>query len=180
MDLLVKSVRLTKMRIKLLPFLNGSRSNSGFTLIELVIVIGIVTLLFGFMAISLVNNKQITSINSVRDTLISDMASQQTKAMNGSGGAVGTSYGIYFLSNKYVLFKGDSYNPQDTSNFEVEMDSNIAFANVGFASSAVLFASGSGEVVGFQNGQNTVGIQDTNGNKTETITINKYGVVTND
>lgn len=180
MDLLVRLARLTKMRIKFLPFLNGFRSNSGFTLIELIIVMGIISMLFGFMAINLVNNKQIASVNSVRDALISDMASQQTKAMNGSGGAAGVSYGIYFLSNEYVLFKGNSYNPSDTSNFEVNMASNIAFANVGFANSTLLFASGSGEIVGFQSGQNTLDIQDINGNKTETITLNKYGVITND
>lgn len=167
------------MRNKLLLFLNKFRSNSGFTLIELTIVIGIITLLFGFISISLVNNKQITSISSVRDTLTSDMASQQTKAMNGSGGAAGVSYGIYFLSNQYVLFKGNSYNPLDTSNFEVEMDSNIIFANVRLANSTLLFASGSGEVVGFQDGLNTLDIEDANGSNTKTITINKYGVVTN-
>ena len=152
---------------------------SGFTLIELIIVIGISLLLFGFMTINLVGNQKIVSVNSVRDGLVSDLTSQQTKAMGGAGGAAGTSFGIYFLSDKYILFQGASYSPEDTSNFSVNLDSGNIFTSISFPASSIIFASGSGQIIGFQNGQNTIEIGDSQGTR-RTVTINRYGVVIGD
>lgn len=153
-------------------------NQSGFTLVELVIVMGILLMLFGFMSFNLVRVQRTTSVNSTADTLVSDMASQQTKAMLGAGSLSGYSYGIYFQSDKYTLFQGTIYSPSDPNNFTVSLDSGITFTNVTFPSSSVVFSSGTGEVNGFSNGQNTVTIQDSQGAKTKTITVNRYGVVT--
>ncbi len=152
----------------------------GFTLIELVVVMGILLMLFGFASFSLVNVQRKTSVSSTADNLVSDMATQQTKAMLGAGSSGGDSYGIYFQSDKYTLFKGTTYSASDPNNFTVSLDLGITFSNITFPASLLIFSSATGEINGFSAGQNTVTLHDTQGTKTETITVNRYGVVTSE
>jgi prepilin-type N-terminal cleavage/methylation domain-containing protein len=155
-------------------------NQSGFTLIETIVVVGIVLILFGFVGFNLIGVQRTTSINSTADVLLSDLSSQQTKAMMGAGAgaSIGSSYGIYFRSNGYVLFKGTTYPASDPNNFIVSLDEGIAFTNITFPSSSIVFSAGSGTISGFLNNQNTIDIRDTQGVKTKTITVNRYGVVT--
>jgi prepilin-type N-terminal cleavage/methylation domain-containing protein len=153
-------------------------NQSGLTLIELVVVMGIILMLFGFTSFSVINTQRTVSVNGIADVLVSDLSSQQNKAMQGFGNSSGTSYGIYFEANKYTLFKGSTYSPTDLANFTVNLDKGISFANITFQGNSVVFNPVTGEVNGFSNGNNSIKILDTNGNKSVTITINRYGVVT--
>ncbi|HYM65488.1 MAG TPA: type II secretion system protein [Candidatus Sulfotelmatobacter sp.] len=156
------------------------KENRGFTLIELVVVMGILIMLFSFASFNFVGVQRKTSINSFADDLVSDIASQQTKAMVGVGTSSGDNYGIYFQSDKYILFKGTSYSANDPNNFTVSLDSGSSFSSVTFPGSSIIFSSISGELNGFSQGQNTVTIKDLQSLKTETITVNRYGVVTSE
>lgn len=153
-------------------------NQSGFTLIELVVVMGIIFLLFGFTSFNVLSTQRTVSVNGASDTLVSDFSSEQNKAMQGFGNSSGTSYGIYFESNKYTLFKGSTYSSTDLANFTVDLGEGLSFTNITFPGNSVVFNPVTGEVNGFSNGNNTIKILDTNGNKSVTITINKYGVVT--
>nr|MBI5455687.1 type II secretion system protein [Candidatus Levybacteria bacterium] len=150
----------------------------GFTLIELVVVMGILLMLFGFMSFNLVGVQRKTSLDSTVENLVSDMATQQTKAMLGVGSSAGDSYGIYFQSDKYTLFKGTTYSASDPTNFIISLDSGITFSNINLPASSLIFSNRTGEISGFLAGQDTITIQDAQGVKTEKITVNRYGVVT--
>ena len=149
----------------------------GFSLIELILVIGIGLTLFGFVGLNLVNGQRIASVNSSGDSLISDTSSQQTKAMQGAGDTSGINYGIYFLEDRYILFKGSAYSGSDPDNYTVMLDEGTVFINITFPNSSVVYEGRSGEVIGFTNGNNTLQIKDDQGSKLNTITINRYGVV---
>jgi type II secretory pathway pseudopilin PulG len=154
-------------------------SERGFTLVELGIVFGIIALLFGFVTLNLGNVQKVTSINSVIDTLVSDMKSQQTKAMAGAGGSgAGESYGIYFQSDRYILFTGTTYSSTNSSNFIIVLGGNIEFVSSTFADNSLVFLRQSGELSGFTDGMNTIAIQNIQGLNKKTITVNRYGVVT--
>lgn len=153
-------------------------SEKGFTLIELIIVLGITLLILGFITINLANFQQKTSVNTTVDTLISDMKNQQAKAMAGAGSGSGNSYGIYFQPDRYILFTGSSYSSTNSSNFTVRLDATISFTNITLPSNVLVFLRQSGEINGFTNGSNTITVKDTQGSNKQTITINKYGVVT--
>lgn len=151
----------------------------GFTLIELVIIMGILLLLFGFVMVNLLQEENIVSVNASVDILISDISSQQTKAMAGKSDGVssGNGYGIYFESDRYTLFKGNTFSATDSANFTVILEENIVFSNVAFPNDIVVFSALSGEVNGFSDGNNTITIANVQGQEIKTITLNRYGVV---
>lgn len=157
----------------------SSTKQKGFTFIELIIVMGIILLLFGFVMVNLLQEQHVVSVNSSVDILMSDISSQQTKAMLGKsdGATSGNSYGIYFESDRYTLFKGNSFSATDPANFIVMLDENTVFNSVTFPNNIVVFSALSGEVTGFIDGNNTISIINTQGTETKTITINRYGAV---
>jgi prepilin-type N-terminal cleavage/methylation domain-containing protein len=152
-------------------------NQSGFTFIELILVMGITATLFGFVTLNLVGTQNNTSVNSADSVLISDMAGQQTKAMMGTGASSGTNYGIYFQEDKYILFEGSSYSSTDPKNFTITLDKGLNITNIRFPNSILVFSARSGAVVGFVSGSNSVTIQDVSGLKVNTIAVNRYGVV---
>ncbi len=158
--------------------LKNEKRQSGYTLIELVIVMGIIVLLFGFTTINLGGVTRVTSVNETVDMLIADIRSQQTKAMTGSGdGTSGSSYGIYFQTDQYTLFRGTTYSSQNSTNFTVELDQNLNFVNDTFPNSTLIFLQSSGEISGYSAVNSTITIENTAGNEQKTIRVNQLGTV---
>lgn len=144
----------------------------GFTLVELLIAIGIATILLTTTTINLVRVQNSTSLGAVEDSLISAFKSQQMKAMSGSSG--GGSFGIHFTSsNSYILFKAP-YSALDPANFTITLDEPIIVSS-SYPGSEVIFSSINGET----GSSNTITIQNTAGGQQQTITVNKLGTVTN-
>ena len=154
-------------------------TQKGFTLVELIIIMGIFSFLLGFITINLINARKQASINATITTLTSDVKQQQVKSMLGdnSGTVSNNGYGIYFEPNQYTLFKGSSHSPSDNLNLVIELD-GLEFSNVSFSGSKIVFLPGSGEVEGFIDGSNTITIRNIQSNEEKIITINRYGVVT--
>lgn len=130
--------------------------NRGFTIIELMVSIGILAILFALTTINLGRLPSATSQGATIDTLMADMRSQQTLAMAGN-----TSAGIHFDSTSYTLIP---------SNFVVNLDPGFTFTSISFTNGNLNFAAGSGETTA---GSFTI----TNGqiNQTQVVNINKYG-----
>lgn len=146
----------------------------GFTLIEIILVMSILFILFGFTTLSFVKQQNSVSVQSITDSLVSDINSAQNKAMLGDSNA---SYGIYFQPDRYVLFAGSSYSQNNPSNFIVNIDPGYQISNVTFSNNTVIFASGSGEVNGYALGSDSLKIQNANGSSSRTIKLNRYGVI---
>lgn len=143
----------------------------GFTYIETLIVMGVISILFGFVIINMRGVQQKASLDSTVSTLVSDISTQQIKAMSDAN-----KYGVYFEEGKYILFKGDSFSPLDTTNFTVMLDSSIRLSDIKLPNSTILFFQGRGEVMGYDNNNNSITITTDDG-KIETLSINKYGVL---
>lgn len=156
-----------------------SAQQKGFTLPELLITMGIIAILFGFVVVNLVQLQRQSYLTTTVDTLVSDLYSQQNKAMVGDteGSGIISPHGVYFESNQYVLFRGSPYNPLDTSNFPVNLDSSLTFSSITFPSSSVIFSKGSGET-GLANGSNTVTLTDSTNGEQKILELNKYGAIT--
>ncbi len=156
------------------------QTSRGLTLIELLLVIGILSILFAIGIVSLTNIRVISGNSSASVVLISDLKTQQIKAMTGDteGRGVPDNYGVKILSNRYVLFHGLTYNPSDTSNFSVPVDNGYILSTT-FPNSTILFASESGQLVGFVPNQNTISLTSTPSGQVKTIQFNAYGTITN-
>jgi prepilin-type N-terminal cleavage/methylation domain-containing protein len=161
-------------------FLKKIRQQNGFTLIELMIVLGISATLFGLIIFDLVRFQNTNSQQSSSDSLVSDIRTQQFKAMFASteGRADTDDYGIYFYSDRYVLFHGSSFNPSDPSNFTVELPEDLEIQSTSFPDNTIIFEKISGEILGYIPGANSLVLRAIRVNRDFTITLNRYGVIT--
>ncbi len=148
---------------------------NGFTLIEILVVIAIFAIISGFATVNLLRLQTKTSVNTIAKTLVSDIKSQQIKAMMGTDNSA---EGIHFSSNSYTLFAGSSYNPADANNFTVTLDQNLIFSQDTFPGQNIIFSKVSGEVSGFANGQNSIVIVHSVSSQSASISINRLGAVT--
>lgn len=157
----------------------SKKSQNGFTLIEILLVIGILGLLFGIGLLSIGNIQVITQNNASSSVMVSDLKTQQIKAMVGDteGRGVPDNYGIKILSDQYILFHGMSYNPADTANFSIPITSGYTLSST-FPNTTILFASNSGELVNFIEDQDSITLTHTPSGKQQIIRLNKYGTIT--
>ncbi len=148
----------------------------GFTLVEIIITVGVLTALLTLTSISLLSSRKRTSLNSSVTQVLVDLRQQQAKAMAGDTDGSGTisAYGIYFTTGSYTLFKGPAYSPSDPGNFTISLEPNQSFSS----DWTVVFNSGSGEIAGFTPGNNTLTLTDSLENISKTFTLNRYGVIT--
>lgn len=152
-------------------------SKSGFTLVEVLIVMGIILILFSITSLNLSNTVPKSSLNDAVQLLVANIKQQQLSALTGNteGQTNSSSYGIYFTSGKYTLFRGNSYNANDTSNYDVSLnDINTSFSGTG---SVIVFNKGSGEINNFLPTGNTIILTQINIQQSKNITINKYGII---
>ena len=173
------------LKIKILDFnknlkLKIKNSQGGFTITELMVVIGIITTLLGLTAINLLGSRNKASLASTIDPLVADIKQHQIKAMVGDteGQATAYSFGVRFETTRYILFRGTTYSSTDSANFTVDLDNSVNFENITFSTAQIVFAQGSGEINGFTSGSNTVKVRNIRSNDQKTITINRYGVIT--
>ncbi len=144
--------------------------NRAFTLIEMLVVVGIGVVILTTTTVLLLSGQRRVAKISAEVQVLSDIRSAQTKAMAGGG-----TQGVSFGSNAYTLFKGISYNANDTANFVINLDNNINLATA-FPGSEIVFLAVSGEINNYVNGSDTVSVVDATDNTNKVIRFNKYGV----
>lgn len=152
----------------------------GFTLIELILVMSIFMTLTAFATPSLLGGRSQVDINTTMSTVIADIKNQQLKSMIGDteGRAESDSYGVHFETNSYTLFHGSNYVEGDPSNAVIPLEGSTQFGTVSFPGRQVVFVRGSGEILGFVAGADSVSLFNPSNNQTRVIVLNQYGVVT--
>jgi prepilin-type N-terminal cleavage/methylation domain-containing protein len=150
---------------------------SGFSLVELTVVLGIVAILFSISALSFSNSAPKNTVVNAADLLMADFKQQQLYALTGAkiGQNSASNHGIYFANGKYTLFHGNSYNPADSGNLDVKYN-DINFSSTA-AGSVVIFIKNSGQIQNFQPSGNSIILTQVNTGDTKTIIFNKYGII---
>ena len=135
-------------------------SQSGFTLVEALVVMGILSMLGGLGLFLNLDTYRSLMFRSERDTLISAILKARSQSMNniciGAGCTDGKPHGVFITKGKYVIFQGQSYASRDTAIDEALYAQNDT---VGFTSPSyeIVFAQLSGSVatpidIGFNDG----------------------------
>ena len=88
----------------------------GFTLVELLIILAVITTLLGFVVVNLLGAQRRASIDTVVDTLVTDLKQQQFKSISGETSRGNGLYGIHVGNNYYTLFQGTTFSSSDPSN----------------------------------------------------------------
>ncbi|HWT55736.1 MAG TPA: type II secretion system protein [Candidatus Microsaccharimonas sp.] len=154
-----------------------THQQSGFTLVELLVVMTIILILFGLSTVALGQPQNTTSSLDTVDTLLNDLKTQQLAAMSGAVGSGSSQQaaGVYVQSNQYTLFTGSSYSAGDAYNYVFTAPNGVSFRTT-FPSGTVLFNKGDGSVSGFTAGSNTITVTTSAGSKV--ITITRFGAIT--
>ena len=159
--------------------LPGGKQRRGMVLIELVVVLALFGALVGMTSVNLLGAKNSATLSATVDTVVADLSSQQTKAMTQTTtGAGATPYGVRFESNRYILFHGGIYNASDNSNSIVPLDARTTFSVINLPNASILFASKSGEIIGYDPNAASVTVYQQNSLVSKTIHVNQYGIVT--
>ncbi|MCH7541190.1 prepilin-type N-terminal cleavage/methylation domain-containing protein [Patescibacteria group bacterium] len=163
----------------------GALDINGFTLIELVLVVALLGLALIISTVNLFRPLPKAQANSSASGILSQLRATQNKAMNTvvGTGTVASDYGIHFEANRYILFKGSTFDASDPVNFVIDTLTNILLTpNLPCASppsdcNNIVFEKISGEVVDFDGSTNSVCVTETSINKTVSLTVNFVGVV---
>lgn len=155
------------------------RNEEGFTFPEVIVILGIVAVLFGIVTVGLLRIQRSPQVRTTATILMTDIKSQQLKAMMGDTGGSGMRdlYGVAVEPSRYVLFAGNTYIPGSPTNAPVEIGPALV-ASTTIPGGTLLFAKGSGEIIGHIDGADTVTLTNIDNGQAVTLRVNEYGVVT--
>lgn len=136
--------------------------------------------LIGLISLNFLNIQNTGKQETITTLLVSDLKAQQLKTLTGDTEDQGSrsDFGIYFTPSGYIIFRGSSYSSGNPTNFTITLDTALTFSQIRFPSDSVIFSKGSGEVLGFTEGSNSITLTNTQNNISKTLTINRYGVIT--
>lgn len=153
-------------------------NQAGFTLVELLVVMGVFVTLFAVSTVALTGLIPKANVVTTHQTLLSDLKNQQLKAMVGdtNGSGDGSAYGIHLEPDRYILFVGPAYIPDSIENIEVLLAPGLLIQENTFPSSNIIFLQNSGEISGFDELNSSFKLVNSTGEE-HLIDINKLGVV---
>lgn len=149
-----------------------SKTKSGFTMVEIILVVTIMLSLFG-LAASYYNNSQIRADINIQSSNIAYYL--RLASSSASSGLNNENHGVHFDPTGYTIFEGDVYIENNASNFEIELPETMIIEpiNLNGGGSDVIFYKSNGETENY----GTISVTAPNINKTVTIQINQSGAI---
>ncbi len=147
----------------------------GFTLIEVIVVLTLITLIGGFGIYFGFNNFRADSFRSDRDIFVSALQHARSEAVanicHGDSSVCdgGNPFGVKILDDKFIIFEGATYDPDSELNVKLEANKAITHAGI----SEVIFEPLTGDVSSTGN----IILTDPTTGKTSTISINSEGQI---
>jgi len=112
---------------------NQPANNWGFSLIEILIVVSVLTILAGLMAPGFNFFKQQSTLDGATQEIIQTLRLAQNKTLASEGDS---NFGVYFETYKFVIFKGSVYSAASTTNEVHHLDSSLNISSLSFSGSA--------------------------------------------
>lgn len=119
-------------------------NNAGFTIIELLIVIGIISIMSGTAALSFLSIQSSNEREVTVQEIVSILRKNQSLAMSGEKQS---EFGVHFENDKYTEFEGVVYTAGADGNIEHPLTPGVSIQNINFPGvSEVSFARLTGKV----------------------------------
>lgn len=106
----------------------------GFSMMEVMIVIGLIVMSLGFGALFSQTSQVRANVNNEASALVAYLRLAQSDAVAGKGDQ---SHGIHLELNAYTIFEGESYNASDSNNFIIALPETITLENIVLAGGGV-------------------------------------------
>ena len=142
-----------------------------FSVIELLIVVGIATMVFSIVLFAFVNTKKDRSVKESADRLVSLLEEARSKTL---AGEQNSSFGVRIAQNRLTLFVGTSYAEQVSNKVVVLPSGVVATSTIIGGGSDIVFERLSGSVSAY--GTTTISLSDNSG-KNLSVTISAAGIV---
>jgi prepilin-type N-terminal cleavage/methylation domain-containing protein len=145
---------------------------NGFTLLELLIVIGIFTILIGVSWSAFNNWQGAAKLEAAGDELVENLKMASVKSLAGYQDG---QYGIYInaAQKSYVFFQGDDYNNRITADDQtVILDDNFSLSS-NLNGNEIVFSKGAE----LPSTAGTITINDFNTGKLKQVNVNKAGLI---
>lgn len=150
------------------------RSSKGFTIIELLIVITIMVIVVSSVlpmhSAFLNHNQEKTASWEIVDTL----TRARMKAMTGHHDQ---HWGVHFNTNQFVLFQGNTFNPNNSNNEIHNLLGNLDLdsINLNGRGNEIIFE----KITGYTNQYGSITLKNTNSGEAVKITVNETGRINN-
>lgn len=103
------------------------KQRGGFTLIELVVVIAILTLMLGLVLPNFNFFRRQSALESATQEITSALRLAQNKTLASEGDSP---FGVYFESDKFIIFKGTSFYPLSPDNIVYNLNSLLKISEI--------------------------------------------------
>jgi Tfp pilus assembly protein FimT len=147
---------------------------AGFTLIEIIVVVGMFTMLAGLSLMIGLDSYRKYAFHDVEDTIVMALARARSESMTGICGgsscAGGRKHGVKIGDGVLTVFEGDSYDTRDSSVDEIYVAATAKVTIAPSSPTEIVFERLSGIVLA----TGDIGISDEVGN-TSVIRINSEG-----
>ncbi len=146
----------------------------GFSLTELLVVVGVVLLLIAVIVPSLVSFRKQQALQNTTNTVVSLLQEARAKT---TASYNSTFYSVVFDTNTATLFTGGTYTPGAAGNKSISFESPVTLqsTSLNVEGSTISFERLKGTATKY--GTITVGIP---GGATRTITVTQAGVISRD
>lgn len=152
--------------------MKNKASAAAFTLVELLLVIGIFAIILGFSALYSQFSQVRADLNTQVATFTSYARLQQSSAASGKANQ---SFSMHLEEDVYTLFEGATYNAADPGNAVIDLPPTVKIQNIDLTGEGndVIFVPPYGETETY----GTLNFYSTTLNKTITITISQIGTI---